>query len=154
MLRRVSLGPDNPVWKKLYEALSGLAVKCGAPFAFVIDEGNGLWCVGLADSIPTTSTTHEDRAADRFYKNEMVPRLARLRRGSRIDVVKTDGDDRYIGVSFAGIYVVVVWFNGAFDPALVRARIRRALPTIEALTLALPPSGGPGCDQGAERIRA
>jgi hypothetical protein len=53
---RVALGPDNPTWKKLYEALARLAAASGGPFAFVIDEGNGLWSVGLADSPPTTST--------------------------------------------------------------------------------------------------
>jgi hypothetical protein len=154
MFSKVRLGPDNPVWRKLYDALAGLARVCGAPFAFVIDEGNGLWCVGLADSGPTTSTAHEDRAADRFYESEMVPRLGGMRRGGRLDLVKVDGNDRYVAMSFAGIYVLVVWLAGAFEPALVRARIRRALPAIEALTLAMPPSGGPGCDEGAEKRRA
>jgi hypothetical protein len=150
----VPLGPDNPTWKQLYLALANLAAECGGTFAFVIDQGNGLWCVGLANSGPTTVTMPEDRAADRFYKNEMVPRLGGLRRGSRLDVAKTDGDDLYVGVSFAGIYAVVVWFDGAFDPALARARIRRALPEIEALTVGLPPSGGPGFDEGAQRVLA
>jgi hypothetical protein len=96
----------------------------------------------------------EDRAADRFYQAEMVPRLTGLRRGIRLDVAKPDGDDRYVAVSFAGIYALVVWFDGGFDPALVRARIRRALPEAESLTVALPPSGGPGFDEGAQKVRA
>jgi hypothetical protein len=154
MLGIVALGPDDPTWSKLYAALASLAAACGGTFAFVIDEGNGLWCVGLADASPTTATAHEDRAADRFYRSEMVPRLAGLRRGSRMDVVKVDGDDRYVAMSFAGIYAVVVWFDRSFEPAFVRARIRRAIPEIEALTLALPPSGGPGTDQAAGRVRA
>src|SRR5580658_2806538 len=99
---------------KLYVALARLAAECGGPFAFVIDEGNGLWCVGLADQGPTTSTSHEDRAADRFYRDEMVPRLAAIRRGHRVDVAKVDGDDRYLAASFAGIYAVVVWFDRDF----------------------------------------
>lgn len=150
----MALGPDDPTWTKLYVALASLAAACGGTFAFVIDEGNGLWCVGLADSGPTTSTTHEDRAADRFYQSEMVPRLAGLRRGARMVVAKVDGDDRYVAMSFAGIYAVVVWLDRAFEPALVRARIRRALPEIESLTLSLPPSGGPGTDEAAGRVRA
>jgi hypothetical protein len=84
----------------------------------------------------------------------MVPRLAAIQRGTRLDVAKTHGDDRYVALSFAGIYAVVVWFHAAFDPAVVRARIRRALPEIESLTLALPPSGGPGFDEGAQQVRA
>jgi hypothetical protein len=120
----------------------------------VIDQGNGLWCVGLTDSGPTTSTAHEDRAADRFYSAEMVPRLPEIRRGKHLDVAKVDGDDRYVATSFAGIYVLVEWFDRAFEPALVRARIRRAPPEIEALTLGLPPPDGPGCDDGSARVRA
>ena len=150
----MALGLDDPTWRKLYVSLASLAASCGGTFAFVVDEGNGLWCVGLADSGPTTSTMHEDRSADRFYRAEMVPRLAELRRGSRMDVLRVDGYDRYVARSFAGIYVVVVWFDGDFEPSLVRARIRRALPEIEALTLSLPPSGGPGRDQAAGRLRA
>lgn len=148
------LGPQNPTWSKLYEALAALARTSGGTFAFVVDEGNGLWCVGLADSPPTTATRHEDQAADRFYRDEVVPRMTSLRHGIRIDVVKNDGTGRYVALSFASLYVVVVWFEGTFEPALVRARIRRALPEIEALTVALPPSGGPGHDAGARKARA
>jgi hypothetical protein len=150
----VPLGPDNPTWKKLYGALAKLAAESGGSFAFVIDRGNCLWCVGLANSGPTTVTMPEDRAADRFYETEMVPRLAAIRRGTPFDVAKTVGKDRYLAASFAGIYAVVVWFSAPFNPALIRARIRRALPEIEALTLALPPSDGPGFDEGAQRVRA
>jgi len=150
----VPIGPENPTWKKLYEALASLAAECGGPFAFVIDEGNGLWCVGIADQGPHTMTSHEDRAAERFYQNEMVPRLTAIRRGTRMEVTKVDGDDGYVASSFAGIYAVVVWFDRAFEPAMVRAKVRRALPEIKALTLALPPSDGPGYDEGAAKVRA
>ena len=68
--------------------------------------------------------------------------------------MKNADDDCYAAMSFAGIYAVVVWFDRAFESALVRARIRRALPEIEALTLALPPSGGPGSDEAAAKVRA
>lgn len=156
-LRSVSVGPDNPVWVKLYGALSSLAVECEGKFAFVIDVGNGLWCVGLPDAYGNarwSTTPRQDRAADRFYRDEMTPRLSAIRRGSRMDVAKVDGDDRYYACSFAGIYVVVVWFDRAFDPVVARAMVRRALPEIESLTLALPPSTGPGCDAGAMKARA
>jgi hypothetical protein len=150
----VLLGPGHPVWTKLYIALARLAGACGGPFAFVIDEGNGLWCVGIHGSSPTAATEPEDLAADRFYQAEMVPRMAAMRKGMHLDVVKTEGDDRYAALSFASIYALVVWFEGTFDASLVRARLRRALPEIEALTLALPPSGGPGTDEGAIKMRA
>ena len=148
------LGPDHPTWKLLYEALAGLAARCGASFSFVLDEGNGLWCVGIPNVTPTTATSGEDRAADRFYRDEIVPRAASLRRGVPIDLANVEGKDRYVARSFAGIYAVVVWFDDDFEPDLVRARIRRAIPEIQALTLALPPSGGPDSDEGAGRLRA
>jgi hypothetical protein len=162
------LVPDNPVWRQLYGALAGLAWSCGAAFAFVIDGGKGLWCIApaaLADSEPTIGTlrriAHEGDAIDRFHTVEMVPRIAGMRRGRRLDVAKFDGEDRYVATSFATIYALVVWLERvrdplgpAVDPALVPGIVRRALPKIEALTLALPPSGGPGTDEGAQKIRA
>jgi hypothetical protein len=148
----VPLGPHVPTRRKLYDALATLARACGGTFAFVLDEGNGLWCVGLPDS-PTTLTTNPNRAADRFYRDVMVPRLA-VKPRTRLNAVKAEGDERYVAKSFATIYAVVVWFDGPFQPEVVRARIRRALPEIEALTLALPPRGGPGGDEGAVKVRA
>jgi hypothetical protein len=175
----VPLRPDNPAWKKLYGALESLAAECGGEFAFVIDAGSRLWCIARTaadlwtvtrkDGTVVTSkdhrvittpegfrdtTTPEVQAADRFYQSEMVPRLMAMRRGSRVNVEKTEGADRYLAISFAGIYVLVVWFEEEFPPSAVRALIRRALPEIEALTLTLPPSGGPGFDVGAQKIRA
>jgi hypothetical protein len=154
MLSGMSLGPGHPVWTQLYLALAHLAEVCGGTFAFVLDEGNGLWCVGLRGRPPTTATAREDAAADRFYRAEIAPRARSMRRASRLEVAREVGNERYVGISFAGIYAVVVWFETDFDVSLVRAMIRRALPEIEALTLALPPSGGPGFDEGAVKLRA
>jgi hypothetical protein len=120
----------------------------------VLDEGNGLWCVGIPGLEPTGSTREEDRAADRFYTKEVVPRMAAMRRGSRIQVVRATGDDRYVALSFAGIYMVVVWFDAPLEPFPVLSKIRAALDEIEALTVSLPPSGGPGANDGAAKIRA
>lgn len=139
---------------KLYEALAELAAACGGPFAFVIDAGNGLWCAAYPGRPPITITPRADEAADRFYAAEIVPREAEMRHGAKLDVVKVHGDDRYAAISFAAIYVVVVWFDGDFNPWLVRARIREALPRIEKLVLALPPSGGPTANEGAGKMRA
>jgi len=152
----VAIGPSHPVWSKLYNALAQLAADCGGTFAFVLDEGNGLWCVGIPGREPTTMTTEQNRAADRFYAKEIVPRMSSMRRGAPLTIASPafEGDDRYLAVTFAGIYAVVVWFEAEFAEALVRARVRRALPEIERLTLALPPSGGPGADAGAKKMRA
>jgi hypothetical protein len=50
--------------------------------------------------------------------------------------------------------VVCVWFGAPFELELVRARVRRSLDRIEALTLALPPPGGPDSDSGAGKMPA
>ncbi len=150
----MKLGADHPVWKKLYEELSALAAAAGGAFAFVVDEGNGLWCVGLPNREPMTQTFEENRAAHRFYVAEVAPIADGMRRGAKIDVAKVDGDDRYVAISFATIYVLVVWFKGGFEPPLVRARMRRVLPNIEALVVDLPPDGGPGATTGVGKLRA
>jgi DNA-directed RNA polymerase specialized sigma24 family protein len=150
-----ALCANNPVWRKLYEALEKLAWLSGGAFAFVIDGGNALWCVARADSEPSFWIPGGSlRAAERFYEKELVPRLAEMRRGKPVYVANVGGADRYVAASFAGIYAVVVWFHKEFDPANVRAKIQRMLPEIQAHTLALPPWDGPGCDAGAVRARA
>jgi len=56
---------------------------------------------------PASTVTHgEDRCADRFYASEIHPRERDLRHGVHIDIAKTEGDDRYVAISFASIYVV------------------------------------------------
>lgn len=153
----MALGPSHPTWLALYDALAKLAGACDGTFAFVLDEGNGLWCVGIANTPATPSTPMQDRAADRFYRAEVVPRMASMRRGIKLDVAVPAGDDRYVAISFAAIYAVVVWFDrdlADLEVARARAAMKRALAGIESLTLALPPSGGPGTDEGAMKVRA
>lgn len=144
------LGPSNHAWRRLSELLGQLAVETRAGVAFVVDEGNGLWC-----TVGGTELTGQSYSeiADRFYRDVIAPRASDLRRGGRIDAVKVDGDDRYIATSFAGIYVLVIWFAGSFDPFGARAKMRAALPEIERLVVALPPGGGPAGNEGARRLR-
>jgi hypothetical protein len=58
-----------------------------------------------------------------------------------------------VAKSFAGIYVAGIGSAGELDRDPVCAELQRALPGIEALTLELPPLGGPGGDEGAARLR-
>ena len=66
-----------------------------------------------------------------------------MRRGQRVRVHRTLGTERYVAESFAAIYVVVVWFDDAFDLKDVEAKVHEALPEIEAIVLAMPPFDGP-----------
>jgi hypothetical protein len=98
-------------------------------------------------------------AADRFYREEIVPRMKMMRRGQKFEVVRRFADvnksnDRYFAVSFAGIYALVVWFDDAFAVEWVRACVRKALPRIESLVLDLPPSDGPFAGERASKSRA
>ncbi len=45
-------------------------------------------------------------------------------------------------MSFAGVYVLIPFFDGEHSPAWVNAAVRRALPTIESLTTSVPPPDG------------
>lgn len=150
----MALGPTNATWRHLYEALTELATECAASCAFVVDEGNGLWCVGVPDRSATVFTHQENVLAERFYKAEIVPRMKAMQRGAKLQITKMEGADRYAAASFANLYVLALWFEAPFEPFTVHTRIREALPEIERLTLLLPPSGGPGTDAGAAKARA
>jgi len=147
----VALGSHDPRWRKLQTMLTDLASTCGAACAFIVDEGNGLWCVGSED---LAWTYKAQPIADRFYRDVVAPRAKGLRRGEPIDRAKTDGDDRYVAMSFANLYVAVIWYGDEPVQFLSRARLRQALPSIEALITSLPPSGGPDASMGAGKQRA
>lgn len=128
----------------LAAALHDLAHACSARAASVIDDGNGYWC-GSRGGL--------EAAADRFYRNEIALRPeVQLKRGYKLTVARaTEPDQFYVAESFASIYVVIVWFDRAFDPFTARAQLRSALPKIEALTMSLPPPFGPGAGAGAAK---
>jgi hypothetical protein len=131
----------------LRQALTQLTEHCGGMYAAVVDEGNALWATGHART--TSDMAGAEKAADRFYRNEIAPRALDMRRGATLSVQVLSGPDLYIAESFAALYVVVVWFGDEFAPELARAHLLRELPRIEAITLSLPPIGGPGNTAGA-----
>jgi hypothetical protein len=57
-------------------------------------------------------------------------------------------------VSFAGVYVLLLWFAEAFSELAVRRAVHQALPAIEALTVALPPPDGLAVGSGADPARS
>jgi hypothetical protein len=67
------------------------------------------------------------------------PDLAALRKGKHVRYVERTGDAQSITHSFAGIYLLVVVFDGSFDELRAERSILEALPRIERLVLALPP---------------
>jgi hypothetical protein len=67
------------------------------------------------------------------------PDLPELRKGKHVRYVERSGDAPSITHSFAGIYLLVVVFDGAFDELRAERAILEALPRVERLVLALPP---------------
>jgi hypothetical protein len=68
-----------------------------------------------------------------------LPELTELRKGRHLHYVDRQGDVPLLAQSFAGIYVLVVVFDGPFDEIRAERAIVEALPRIERLVMALPP---------------
>ena len=68
-----------------------------------------------------------------------MPELAALRKGKHVRHLGSAGDARFVAHSFAGIYLLVVVFDGAFDELRAERVVLEGLPRVERLVLALPP---------------
>ena len=114
--------------------LTLLAGDCGASCAFVLD------------------TTGQDYGASRPLPEEwselvdaVVPLVVEatrehpLRRGGHLHLVRSVEPPFTAAESFAGVYMVVLLFDGPFVAGDVSTIVRHALPEIEALTVGLPP---------------
>ncbi len=68
-----------------------------------------------------------------------LPELDSLPRGGHMHHTASGDDFGYVAHSFAGIYVLVLAFEGRFDELRAKRAVTHALPAIENLVLALPP---------------
>ncbi len=68
-----------------------------------------------------------------------LPELETLHRGGHVQKSSSEADFGYMARSFAGIYVLVLIFDGPFEELRAKRAMMHALPTIERLVLALPP---------------
>jgi|JI10StandDraft_1071094.scaffolds.fasta_scaffold562786_2 hypothetical protein len=75
-----------------------------------------------------------------------------LRSGGHLHLVRSVEPPFVAAESFAGVYMLLVLFDGAFAASAVTALVRRALPEIEALTVTQPPPD-PSEEAGAARMR-
>jgi hypothetical protein len=82
-----------------------------------------------------------------------MPELENLHRGGHLSRTVTEQDFACIARSFAGIYVLVVVFEGPFDELRAKHAVSQALPIIETLVLALPPRDPPPTSAGARAAR-
>jgi hypothetical protein len=144
------LGPEIAEWLELQRQLSELVRGAGAASAAILDESANVWCA-------TETTEAMASATRRFHDREIAGRAGQpLRRGGHVSVARSAPapEDAYLAQSFAGTYILVLWFDGPFAPPLVQARVRRALPRIESLAITLPPPDGPDGAEGAGKRRA
>mgnify|MGYP001059117520 CR=1 FL=1 len=67
-----------------------------------------------------------------------LPGLDALRKGRHLHHVQRDGE-YFLAISFLGIYILCLVFDGEFDELRAERAAADALPRIERLVLALPP---------------
>ncbi|MEI9950138.1 MAG: hypothetical protein WDO74_14480 [Pseudomonadota bacterium] len=126
----------SPELEALTLALAELVRDCGATLGAIVDESSVVWCTA-----PASSNAQE--IVEHFFRTEIAPNTKALLHGQRLSIHQASGPHRYVAESFAALYVLALWLEAEFDTEFVRARIRLALPKIEALTLAVPPFDGP-----------
>lgn len=124
------LGPSVPRWQALANELAALCDRTGARQAVVMDAFDDLWC--RARPMDDPQPAFDALALALTHAN------APLRAGGRIDLASPG----VRAVSFAAIYVLILFFDDEYPTAWVTAAIRRALPTIESLVTSLPPPDG------------
>ncbi|TKC98204.1 hypothetical protein [Polyangium fumosum] len=148
---------EIPAWLKLHRLLVSLQDGVGATNAIVCDLAGSLLCYGLsrrpqngpaALEVPSLRLTEAEFERERSTLGEMFERVLRARApgndkpGARFTVALADEEPFAYAQSFGG-YVLLLWFSGPFTPFPLAAKIRPALPAIEALTVMLPPPEGP-----------
>ncbi|MDO9022794.1 MAG: hypothetical protein Q8S73_10375 [Deltaproteobacteria bacterium] len=120
--------------QELDQRLTTLTAQCGASCAFVLDTTAQAY--GASTPLPDDWSTLVD---------EVVPLVVAatrdhpLRKGGHLHLMRSVEPPFAAAESFAGVYMVVLLFETPFVAAEVSALVRRALPEIEALTVALPP---------------
>lgn len=156
---------EIPAWLKLHRRLVDLQGGVGARNAIVCDLSGALLCYGLlrrshGNVLPGLATlpgTEADEERELSALSEMFDRVLQARGpgndkpGARFKVALGDEEPYVFAQSFAGVYVLLVSFNGPFTSFPVASKVRAALPAIEALTVMLPSPEGP--DRGALSVR-
>jgi hypothetical protein len=148
-----------PVAESLHDALVALCKRGLAANAMVIDANSPIvWGAAYPDGViaqpPLASSPRlaESPANDEgdsvgvaavsrraLQAVRARPDLAALRKGKHVRHVEPAGDAPLVAHSFAGIYLLVVVFDGPFDELRAERAVLEALGRVERLVLALPP---------------
>lgn len=138
------MATPSPELEALTLALAELVRDCAGTLGAIVDESSVVWC-----TVPASAASRA--TVDDFFRTEIAPNIKSLLHGHRLSIHQASGPHRYVAESFAALYVIAIWLEAEFDTEFVRARIRLALPRIEALTLAVPPFDGPEGSGGAQK---
>lgn len=164
---RSSSASRAPAAQSLHTELEGLAKRSGANDALVIDaQSPVVWgaaedeeaaphllardnVISLDAHRPSgerLSTANEpERPRDTPASTRAVdavralPEIATLHRGGHLHQTFTEEGFGWLAKSFAGIYVIVLVFDGAFEELRAERALALSLPIIERLVTALPP---------------
>jgi hypothetical protein len=149
-----------PVTHSLHDELLALCARAAAVNAIVIDAHSPVvWAAAHAEGVvaqpPLASSprvaespANEDGGGEprmatlskrALHEVRGLSDLAALRKGKHVRHVERAGEAPFIAHSFAGIYLLVMAFDGAFDELRAERAILEALPRVERLVLALPP---------------
>ncbi len=142
------LGPEVPEFRELCTTLERLALASGSSNAVVLDAWYELWCRARVLSF------HDQDLVISILRRALATTDKPLVQGGRVHWVDTEGDPPAFAVSFAGVYVLLLWFPEPFSELAVRRAVHQALPAIEALTIALPPPDGLAVGSGADPARS
>ena len=148
-----------PVASALQEELQALCNRAAAINAVVIDANSPVvWGAahpqGLAILVPAGADNSEPAPPAKEPEQGSTVALASsaaidilrglsdvaaVRKGKRVRYVHRGGDTPFVAHSFAGIYLLCVVYDAAFDELRAERAIIESLPRVERLVMALPP---------------
>jgi len=132
----------------LVDELDRLATDVYATNAFVFDAWGLVWCEASFSDEPTRRVLFSQ------IKSVLEGCQKPLYQGGKLEQMFGSLDPPLFCHSFASVYVLGLWTSKSTNEFLMRKALRKALPKIEALTLALPPPGGGNPNSGAQHGRA
>jgi hypothetical protein len=162
---RAGAASRPPPAQSLHSELQGLAQRAGAIDAVVIDaQSPVVWGAAEDDDAaphllardnvisldahrpsgerlsekapPPRDPPASTRAVDAV---RALPEIHSLHRGGHLHQTFTEPGFAWLAKSFAGIYVLILAFEGAFDELRAERAVTISLPAIERLVTALPP---------------
>ncbi len=142
------VGPEVPEFRELSATLERLTLASGSINAAVLDAWYELWCRARVLSF------HDQDLVISILRRALASTDKPLAQGGRVHWVDAQGDPPAFVVSFAGVYMLLLWFTEPFSELAVRRAVHQALPAIEALTVALPPPDGLAVGSGADPARS